>query len=127
MQQIIEAEKLLLTVYEANKLEIAISVKTINSYVYLLNRKYSLPFYYSFRFNPLPTSEDLIDDLESLKNGGNIAFSSPIVVTAKGKARIEQRLDTLRPFSQAVEKALNEMSKWDEKMLFRAIYNTITM
>ncbi len=127
MQQIAEAEKLLLTVYEANKLHVVVSVKTINSYVYLLNRQYSLPFYYSFRFNPLPTSEDLNDDLESLKNGGNISFNSPIVVTAKGKARIEGRLQSLAPFSQGVEKALNEMSKWDERMLSRAIYNTITM
>jgi len=126
MEQVLEAEKLLLTVYEANKLRVPISTERINPYIYLLRNRYEIPFYYAFRFNPLPFSEELMDDLESLRNGGNVSYGSPIKITDKGTERIERRKANLKPLSDGIDKALDEMSRWDDKLLFQAIYNTIT-
>lgn len=126
MAQVLEAEKLLLTLYSANKLGMPVSTETINPYVYLLRNTYKVPLYYSFRFNPLPYSDELMNDLESLKRGGNIEYKSPIVMTDKGIERIEARMSKLRDISGNIEEALKEMSKWDDKSLFQAVYNTIT-
>lgn len=127
MEQILEAEKLLLTIYDANKLGIGLSTERINPYIYLLRSRYEVPFYYSFRFNPLPYSEELMEDLESLRNGGNISYDSPIVITDKGRERIECRKAILKALSDSIRKPLDEMSRWDDKLLFQAIYNTITI
>lgn len=126
MDYFLDAEKLLLTLYKANKMGIPISTETINSYIYLLRNQYKIPFYYAFRFNPLPYSEELIDDLGGLRNGGNITYKSPIVVTDKGSKRIEKKMTNLEEIANNIEKALKEISGWDNKLIFQAIYNTIT-
>jgi uncharacterized protein YwgA len=124
--QVFEAEKLLFTFYEAEKLNITICTEKINPYVFLMCNRYKIPIYYPFRFNPVPYSEELVDDMESLKRAGHITYSSPIAITQKGKARVEQRLDDFLFLSENIEKTLKELSKWDDKLLFQAIYDTIT-
>jgi len=125
--EVLEAEKLLLTIYNANRLKILLTTEEINSHIYLLRSHYEIPFYYTFRFNPLPYSEELVEDLESLRYGGNVSFGSPIIITDKGVERIERRKEDLKSLSERIEKALTEMSGWDDKLLFQAIYNTITI
>jgi uncharacterized protein YwgA len=126
VDEILEAEKLLLAVYEASRLKIALCREKINPYVYMMRIHYSIPLYYPFRFNPLPYSEELEDDLESLKNAGHICFSSPIEITEKGQERIRERMNEFSSLSNEIGKALTEMSRWDDRLLFQAIYNTIT-
>ena len=126
MAQVLEAEKLLLMIYESDRLRAPICMEKVNPYVYLMRARYEVPLYYRFRFNPLPYSEELVDDLESLKIAGHITYSSPIEITQKGVARIEKKLIDFLHLSEAIGRALGEMSKWDDKLLFKAVYDTIT-
>ena len=126
MEQVLEAEKLLFAIYEAHKLKIDICKEKINPYVYLMRNRYGVPLYYSFRFTPVPYSEELEDDLISLKTAGHISFSSPITIADKGLERIKERIDQLSSLSKSIDKALEEMSGWDNKLLFQEVYNTAT-
>jgi uncharacterized protein YwgA len=126
MNQVLEAEKLLLMVYEAKKAHIILDREKVNPYVYLMRNRYQIPLFYVFRFNPAPYSDELEDDLESLKKAGHVHYSSPVVITDRGIERIEGKINELRSLSENIVEALEEMSNWDDKMLFQAIYDAIT-
>ena len=125
----VSSKETLVTIKEANEINIKLTMDNIYSYVYILDKHFEVPFYYPFRFVPTPYSPDLERDLIMLMEALFIRIGSLIFITEKGKEVVNKLLnkeESIKEFALKVRKALEEMKSWDEDTIFRFIYLKIT-
>jgi uncharacterized protein YwgA len=123
---LLETEKVLVLAQETGRRRIQFDEEDANSFVFLLKQDFEVPFLYRFTFNPMPYSEELIDDIETLSKAGYLQTSSPISLEEKGRRWIEQNQERFRPFTSILSKALDRFGGFDKALLRRHAYNVAT-
>lgn len=97
--------KVILVFHAAANSNLKISKDQVDSYIYLLCEDDILRFSYPFRFQPLPYSPLLHEDLYNLTQATFIGHSCLIHITAKGIDWIDEKL----PVSSIREEILSEI------------------
>jgi hypothetical protein len=124
-----DSGKLLLLFGAADKRKVVIEEDDVDPYAFLLNARGALPFGYSFRFEPLPFSPALRDDLYMLLQARFVSPASSIAITRTGRAWIEDQAGKVHSLQEVLQRAGEELAlykSWDRHQLFDAIYGTLT-
>ena len=124
-----DSGKLLMFFDAAQKKEISIDENYVDSYIYLLNAKGILSFNYHFRFEPLPYSPLLKDDIYGLMRADYLSKGSNIHITSYGSKWVKQVLPKNRNAVGIYENlatCLSEFRELGETQLFKAVYATVT-
>ncbi len=121
--------KVMLVLHSAANSDLKISKDQIDSYIYLLCENDILRFTYPFRFQPLPYSPLLHEDIYNLSQASFIGHSCLIHITAQGMDWIDKRL----PASPKREEILSEIGgslkeyvSLSPIQLFQSIYSRAT-
>ena len=120
--------KLLIVFYAADQINLPIE-NDLDSYIFLLDAYGTLPFTYPFRFEPLPYSVPLHEDLYGLEQSKYIAKHSPLSITEKGKDWVSAELSDCASFRGGLDEIgeqIKEFSCWGKSELFKAVYSVIT-
>ena len=118
--------KILLLLRSAARKKTAVDEDRIDSYIFLLRASEVLHFNYSFRFQPLPYSPLLHDDLYKLAQAEYVSYSSPISITSQGRRWVDARLPSgvaeRARVLDAIGTHLREFSSWSADQLLRSVY-----
>lgn len=124
-----DSGKLLVFFDSAKQRTISIQENYIDSYIYLTNAKRIMSFNYPFRFEPLPFSPLLKEDLDGLIRAEYLSRGSNIFITSHGSKWVKQILpkkkDAERIYN-SLSNCLSEFAELGESQLFKAVYATIT-
>jgi uncharacterized protein YwgA len=121
--------KVMLVLNSAADSDLAIDEDRIDSYIYLLHEDDILKFAYPFRFDPLPYSSMLHEDLYNLSQIHFVGHGSSIFITDQGKGWIKERLldphNRKKIFSD-IERHLKEYVSYSSSQLFDSVYARAT-
>jgi len=121
-----ESEKVLLLAQEVKRRDVEFDEENASSLVFLLKQEGQVPFHYRFTFNPLPYSEELLDDLATLHEAGYLGVLSPIALQDKGSQWIKDNWDRLKWFADVLSKGFDKLGGFDRALLFTNAYNVAT-
>ncbi len=99
-----------------------------DSYVYLLRLDGVLNFKYSFRFQPLPVSDLLREDIYNLTQAGYLERASPIEITTVGMRWLRGIIpwDAAQPLLRTVADSLASFSRYSRRELSKVVYARLT-
>ena len=123
---LLETEKVLVLVQETDQRQIQFDEEDASSLIFLLKQDLKVPFLYRFTFNPMPYSEELVDDIETLHQAGYLQTSSPVSLEDKGRQWIEQNQDRFQLFTNLLSRALDRFGSFDKALMRRHAYNVAT-
>ena len=118
----------LFTLAAAKENRLSVDKDLFDTYLFLLRSDGVLTFNYAFRFQPLPVSDLLRDDLYNLTQAGFVAASSPVLITEFGIEWLKHKLPWAKaqPLVDAVGRHLAGFVRSSRRDLSRAVYARLT-
>lgn len=119
-----DAVKLLLTLKVAKEKDVDVDEKALPSYIYLLKAKDIIPFGYTFRFEPLPYSEDMENEFDTLTRTGLISHfpSGSVAITFSGETLLKATKGLKDIYRNIKNSPIEQWAKLDYKELFNESY-----
>ena len=98
------------------------------TYVYLLRGDGVLNFTYSFRFQPLPVSDLLREDMYNLTQAGFLERGSPVEITPVGLGWLKKAIswDVAQPLLRRLAESLGSLARYSRRELSRLVYARLT-
>jgi len=120
--------EVLFTLAAARENQIRIEKELFDTYLFLLKQDGVLRFSYPFRFQPLPVSDLLHEDLYNLTQAGFVKSSSPIGITDRGVGWLKEKVawSEVSGDLRRVGACLASFARSSRRELSAAVYSRIT-